>query len=993
MFSRVGLVAVLLISCSSAWAQQIDERLYQGLEWRELGPWRGGRSCAVSGVEGRSNEFYMGATGGGVWKTTDSGENWKNVSDGFFGTGSIGAIAVAPSSPDIIYVGTGETQIRGNITHGDGMYKSTDAGKTWKRIGLEKTKYISRVRVHPTDANTLWVAALGPVFGASSERGIYKSTDGGSTWKKTLYVSEIAGGADISFAPSDPRTIYASTWEAWRRPWTLNSGGPGSRLFKSTDGGDTWTNISASQGLPIGLLGKIGVAVSPVNPNRVWAMVEAENGGLFRSDDAGKTWTLITDRRDFRQRAWYYTRIYADPNDAERMYVLNVSMFTTADGGKSFQGVGTPHSDNHDLWIDPKDSNRMVNANDGGGNVTLDRGKTWTEQDILTAQIYHVNVDNAFPYNVLGAQQDNSTLRIPSRTRGQGISSEDWTTTAGAESGYVTPKPDNPDIVFGGNYGGLLEWFNHRLQQSRDVSPWPDNPMGSGADVLTERFQWTFPIVFSPHDPNVIYASSQHLFRSENMGQSWDRISPDLTRNDKAKQASSGGPITKDNTSVEYYGTIFTLSESPITKGMIWTGSDDGLIHLTRDGGRTWKNVTPKQMPDFGRVSIVEASPHNPEKCLVAVNNYQQDDDKPYLFVTEDGGASWKTIVNGIPTDQFTRVIREDPLRPKLLYAGTEKGVWVSFDNGANWKPLQLNLPNVPVHDLVIKDADIVIATHGRGFWILDDMGLMRQLDGAEATRPTLFRPTPAVKANGGGQPAPNASAARNPLNGAIVRYYLPAEKSGLKVELIDSSGKAFMSVNATGKVGLNTVALTPRYPSFQQANEFRMWGAFPQPIPAPPGFYKVRLFGDGIDVVTELDWRKNPLTTATNAELMEQFTFARKISAKTHEIHSAIRLLREKREAVLATKQPGAEALAAKLTAIEEVLCQPRIQSGQDPLNYPIKLNNKIAALLGVVLSYDAGPTRQSLQVYESLSKQADDEMAKLNRLLRDEVEPFLKA
>jgi photosystem II stability/assembly factor-like uncharacterized protein len=993
---RSGTFLSVFLLAALAWPQSVDPKLYGGLQWRELGPWRGGRSCAVSGVEGRPNEFYMGATGGGVWKSSNAGVDWVNVSDGFFNTGSVGAIGVAPSAPDTVYVGMGETEIRGNITEGDGVYKTEDGGKTWSHVGLKATEYISRIRVHPKDPNTAWVAALGPVFGKSSERGIFKTTDGGKTWRKTLYVSDIAGAVDLVFEPTHPDVMYASTWEAWRTPWSLNSGGPGSKLWKSLDGGEKWTEITGATGLPTGVWGKVGVAVSAANPDRVWALVEAEHGGIYRSEDAGKTWALIDDRRDFRQRAWYYTRIYADPTDAEKLYVLNVGMSMTPDGGKSFRGLSAPHGDNHDLWIDPQNPKRLINANDGGASVSVDGGSTWTDQDIPTAQIYHVMLDNAYPYNVLGAQQDSSTLRIPSRTRTRGIAQEQWTTTAGAESGYVTPKPNNSNVVFGGNYGGLLEWMDHLTGLSRDVSPWPDNPMGSGADVLTERFQWTFPIIFSPHDPETIYTSSQHVFRSRNMGASWERISPDLTRNDKAKQASSGGPITKDNTSVEYYGTVFTLAESPLRKNMIWTGSDDGLVQLTMDGGKKWTNVTPKAMPDFARISMVEPSPQNPDRCYVAANNYQQDDPKPYIFITEDAGRTWRQATSGIPADEWVRVVREDPIRPELLYAGTEKGVWVSWDNGRRWQRLQMNLPNTPVHDLQVKDGDIVIATHGRGFWILDDMAVLRQLSEADAARVTLFTPSPGYRVNWGGQPANGASAARNPAGGATVRYYLPSDATGLKVTVEDLNGLQVATADAPGKAGLNSVNVFLRYSGFKANQEFRMWAAGPGPITAPPGRYRVRLVGPSVDVNAELDWRKDPRSTATSAELMEQFVMARKAAALTDEIHTAVMDLRVKRTAIaekvkadpsLAEK---GDKLTAQLTEIEEILVQPRIRSGQDPLNYPIRLNNKIAALIGV-LSGEYGPTQQTKDVFAELSGQARKALDKLNTLMEREVKPFL--
>src|SRR5215210_4789898 len=698
----LSLAFALSLSAISSSAQQLKP-----LQYRSIGPYRGGRSAAVAGVASQPFVFYYGATGGGVWKTTDGGINWESVSDNsVFGTGSVGAIGVSDSDPNTIYVGMGESPIRGNVSHGDGVYKSTDAGKTWKRIGLEDTRQIPRIRVHPKNPDLVYVAALGHVWGPNEQRGVFRSKDGGKTWEKILSRGNKAGAIDLILDPGNPNTIYAGFWEVYRKPWTLESGGPSGGIFKSNDGGDTWNELTKNSGLPRGIVGKIGIAVSPANPERVWAIVEAEDGGVFRSDNAGRTWTRVNEERRLRQRAWYYTRIYADPKNADTMYVLNTGFYKSNDGGRTFTGIGVPHGDNHDLWIAPDDPNRMINSNDGGANVSFNGGRSWTEQDQATAQFYRVTTDNDFPYNIYGAQQDNSTIRIASRTTEGGISERDWYDVGGGESGWIAPSPKDSNIVFAGSYGGLLTRRDHRTGQERNVSPWPDNPMGAGAEAMKYRFQWNFPILFSPHDPNTLYTAGNILFKSTNEGQSWTAISPDLTRNDKSKQGSSGGPITKDNTSVEYYDTIFTVSESPVKAGVIWTGSDDGLVQVTRDGGLKWENVTPKGMPEWIQINSLDASPHDAATAYVAATAYKSDDFRPYLYKTSDYGKTWKKITAGIPDNAFTRVVREDPNRRGLLYSGTETGLYVSFNDGESWQSLQLNLPVVPITDLIVHKGE-----------------------------------------------------------------------------------------------------------------------------------------------------------------------------------------------------------------------------------------------------------------------------------------------
>lgn len=960
------------------------------MKWREIGPARGGRSVAVSGVPSRPNEFYMGTCGGGLWKTTNAGVDWSCISDGFFKTASIGAIGVSASQPDTVYVGMGETDIRGNITHGDGVYKTTDGGSTWTNVGLEATKYISRVKVHPTNPNIVYVAALGPVYGPSTQRGVYKSTDGGQSWLKILYVDDRSGAVDLQFDPANPNTMYAATWTAWRTPYSLNSGGPGSKLWKSTDAGLTWTDLSANPGLPKETLGKINVSPSPANPNRIYAIIEAHAGGIFRSDDAGATWQLMNDDRNWRQRAWYYNHIIADPKDADTVYVLNVGMGKSTNGGKTFSGIGTPHSDNHDLWIDPADPKSMIEANDGGANVTKDGGRTWTDQDYSTAQIYHVSADNAFPYRILGAQQDNSTIRIASR----GPDMRNWGSTAGGESGYVSAHPKDPDIVFGGNYSGSLDMQNHRTGESRSVDPWPDNPMGHGAIDLVQRFQWTYPIIFSPHDAKTLYTCSQFLLRSTNLGESWKKISPDLTRNDPKTLESSGGPITKDNTGVEYYATIFTFAESPKRRGVLWCGSDDGLVYVSQNGGGSWTNVTPPSMPEWGLCSMIDASAHNAAVAFLSVDNHENNDHAPYVYRTDDFGKSWTKITNGLPRDVFVRVVREDPVRKDLLYCGTENGLFVSFNGGDSWQPMQMNLPYTPIHDLIIKEGDLVVATHGRGFWILDDITPLRQT-GDKVEGEILFAPRDATRARfgggGGGRRGGDTPTQvfAQPLNGVVINYYLAKEVKDLKFEFFDAKRNVVATVVKPGSsIGFQRFGQGLQYPSYRNVPGMIFWGAFSQPLVAPPGTYTVRMTTDGVAQEQNFRWTRDPRGTASDKDLVEQFEFAKRISARADEANAAVLRIREHRTRLDALVKDGkleqakADAFRTRLTAIEEEIYQTKMKSGQDPLNYPIRLNNRIAAVLSTVMSGNFKPTRQSYDVFNMLSKLLQVQLDALQKL-----------
>ncbi len=974
------LSSLILFTLGAVSVAQVNPDLYSGMTWRNVGPARGGRSIAVAGSVQRPKEFFFGATGGGVWKTTDSGTTWNQVSDNTFGTASVGAIAVAPSNPDVIIAGTGERDIRGNISHGDGLYRSKDAGKTWQHIGLKECQTISRVVIDPKDPDKMLVAAFGHVYGPNRERGVYKSNDGGTTWRKVLFESEKAGAVHIAVDPSNSNVVLAATWEAWRTPYSMNSGGPGSKLWKSSDGGETWEDISRSEGLPKGMLGKIGFCISPVDSNRYYAQIEALDGGLFRSDNAGKSWQLVNSDRSWRQRAWYYTHVYAGPKNKDEVYALNVGFGRSTDGGKTFTSLNPPHGDNHDLWIAPDDPQRMIEANDGGANVSLDGGKTWTELTFSTGQFYHVTTDNAFPYRILGAQQDNSTIRIVSRKQGGNIGEKDWTSTAGGESGYIAVKPNDPDIVFGGSYGGDLSWINHRTGQSRSVDPWPNNPMGHGAEDSEYRFQWTYPILFSQHNPNVLYTCSQFVMKSTNMGQSWQKVSPDLTRNDKSTMGPSGGPITKDNTSVEYYGTVFTLSESPKDKNILWAGSDDGRIHITRDGGKSWKEITPSQMPRNGLVSMIEASPFDKGTAYAAVDNHENDDYAPYAYRTTDFGATWTPIVKGVKKDEFFRVIREDRRRKGLLYGGTERGVLVSFDNGANWQSLSLNLPVTPVHDLAWKDDDLIAATHGRGFWVLDDVTPLQQL--SVAGKSYVFAPKDpfAVRWGGGGSRrrgqgsgTANSEIGTNPLSGLVVSYYLPKEAKAIEMTVKDAKGNVVAKRTRTGTAGFQRTSIWLEYPSWESVPGMILWSGFPQPIQAPPGRYTLETTIDGEKFTHQFNWLRDPNAVGSDKDLVAQFEFLQKVSQRLTEANRAVKTCRELRE-----KNPSAEVVK-ELTSIEEAIYQTKNKSGQDPLNYPIRLNDKLAGVFSNAMSGTTRPTDQAVQVFKNLSAELQVQLDRL--------------
>lgn len=939
----------------------VDPVLLQALEWRCIGPFRGGRVVAVAGDPEHSQVFYFGSTGGGIWKTTDGGVIWENVSDGYFKRASVGTIAVAPSDPNVIYVGMGETTIRSNVSHGDGVYRSTDSGKTWTHLGLADTRNIAKVRIHPQNPELVYVAALGHAHGPNAERGVYRSKDGGQTWERILYRSEKAGAIDLSMDPHNPRILYAAIWEAHRKPYTLVSGGEECGLFKSIDGGDTWKEITRNDGLPKGVLGKIGVAVSPAKENRVFAIIDAEDGAVFRSDDGGEHWERLSEDRNLLARPWYYMHMYADPQDAETLWVLNVQAWKSVDGGKTFFEVQIPHGDHHDLWIDPHHPQRMIEGNDGGATVSFNGGASWSSiYTQPTAEFYHVITDTQVPYRVYGPQQDNSTICVPSLSPYGSITNAMTYEIGGGESGYIAVRPDDPNIVYAGSYQGYLTRYDHRTFEERNIAVWPEAATGWGAKDQKYRFQWTAPVLLSPHDPNVLYTTGNYVFRSTDEGSSWEIISPDLTRNDVTKQEASGGPPTKDNTGAEYYDTIFAFAESPITPGLFWAGSDDGLVHVSRDGGASWQNVTPGDLPEWALISIIEPSPHDPATAYVAAARWKWDDFHPYLYKTNDYGATWTKITDGIAENDFTRAIREDPARRGLLFAGTETGIHVSFDDGAHWQSLRTNLPVVPIHDLVIKDSDLVVATHGRSFWILDDISLLRriseELEEVQQFSTFLFKPRPTVYFNinyGYSHAAPSGNFFRDtdntqvvarrferpgkiwverPLNagqnppGGVIVYYSLAEKPEAEVKLafLDAEKKEIKSFtsktehkpaadptdeefeeeeqkepNVPAEAGLNRFVWNMRYPDPRKVDGYvASEGAMTGPVIAP-GSYQVQLTVGDTTLAETFEVLKDPRIPATQADLEARVALLLKIRDKVSETHDAINTLRNVRRQI----------------------------------------------------------------------------------------------
>ena len=1000
-----------LISLAT-FAQNYDAKLFQALKWKSIGPLRGGRSLTVSGSDSRPLEYYFGAVGGGLWKTNDTGNTWKNVTDGQLKSSSVGAVAVAPSNPDVVYIGMGETQLRGNIMQGDGIYRTTDGGKKWTHLGLDDTQAIARIRVHPANPDVVYVAALGHPYGPNETRGVYRTKDGGKTWQRILYKSDRAGAVDLALDPNNPNIMFAALWDAWRTPWSMSSGGPLSGFYKSTDGGDHWTEITTAPGLPTGVIGKIGVVISPADGKRVYAIVENENGGVFRSDDAGATWKQVSDDRRLRQRAFYYSRIFADPKNADIIYVLNTGFYKSVDGGKTYTTIRVPHGDNHDLWIAPSDPKRMANSNDGGGNVSVNGGESWTGQSYPTAQLYHVSTTKDFPYHVCGAQQDNTTICVPSdaarNMRDPRSKAGSWMyAVGGGESGYIAPHPTNPNLFYAGSQGALLTRYDRSTGHTRDIQVYPLFFSGQSAATLKERWQWTFPIVFSPHDAKVLYTSSQHLWRTINDGQNWERISPDLTRADPKTLGDSGGPITKDQNGPEIYATIFAVAPSKLEPNTIWTGSDDGLAYITRDGGKNWTNITPRNLPEFSRISIIDASAFKPGTAYLCAKRYQMDDRKPYIFRTDDYGKSWTIITGGIPANDFVHVVREDPKRAGLLYAGTEHGVYVSFDDGDHWQSLQLDLPETQVADLVVEQHDLVAGTHGRSFYILENLATLRQLT-PEAVRAevSLFEPAQAVRGVGP----------------AAIDYYLAKPTDKVTIDILDSKGVVVRSftgsvedekkekkpgeadedsefagppvVKAPTRVaGVNRFSWDLRYPGAHVFEGMILWSARPESGPlAVPGKYQARLTANGVTLTKAFEVVKDPrLADVTQADMEEQFKLAVEIRDKVSEANDAVSKIRELKKQLKdradAAKDNGvsaaAERLTTRLSQVEEEIYQVRNRSTQDTLNFQIKLNNLIAALGRTVGTGDNKPTDQDYVVFTELKERLAGEQKKLSEAL----------
>jgi len=995
---------------------------FGAIEYRLLGPFRGGRSAAVTGVPNKPNLYYFGATGGGVWKTEDGGEKWENISDGFFG-GSIGAVTVAKSDPNVIYVGGGEKTVRGNVSSGYGIWKSLDAGKTWNFSGLKNSRHIPRISVDPNNHDIVYAGVLGNIYKPSNDRGLYKSIDGGKTWQKILFSNENSGIVDLIIDPTNSRIIYASTWNVRRTPYSLSSGGPGSALWKSEDSGATWKEISLNKGFPDSTLGIIGVTVSPVNNSKVWAIVEnKEKGGLYQSNDGGESWNLINNERKLRQRAWYYTRVYADTQDENLVYVLNVRYHKSTDSGKSFKTYNAPHGDHHDLWISPEDPKRMIIGDDGGAQVSYDRGESWsTYMNQPTAQFYRVTTDNNFPFRIYAAQQDNSTIRINHRSSSGSINESDWESTAGGESAHIAIDPLNNEIVYGGSYDGFLTRVNHKSGSVRAINVWPDNPMGHGAEGMKYRFQWNFPIIFSKHNPKKLYTFSNQVHVTENEGQSWDIISPDLTRNDPEKLKSSGGPITQDNTSVEYYCTIFAAQESSLKQGLIWVGSDDGLIHLTKNEGQTWENITPKKMPEWMMINSIEPSAFEEGTCYIAGTKYKTGDFKPYIYKTTDFGKSWKKITNGINEEHFTRVVREDPENKNILYAGTETGMYISLDAGQNWQRFQLNLPIVPITDLTVKDNSLIVATQGRSLWILDDLTVIHQsyvnsLDKKSLTyndlhNVELFKPKDSYRMSGRISSRKSLTAGQNLDNGVITYFNIfnYSKEDNVSLTYMDSNKDTIVSFNnkESGKKKLNIKKGVNKFTwdmYYDGASDFKgmiLWWASLNGPKAVPGNYWVELNINDSIFSKPFQIKIDPRSESSIESMQEQFEFISSINQTMDRAHKSIKTIRDiknqlskfastysnEESAMLVQK---ANNLKNQLQEVEKALYQTQNRSGQDPLNFPIRLTNKLGHLNSLVAMGDFSPTEQDIAVKEYLTKKINLNLEIFDKLINEEVKSF---
>jgi photosystem II stability/assembly factor-like uncharacterized protein len=1007
--------------------EKLGDPMFRGMRYRSIGPFRGGRSLTATGIPGDPTTYYFGATGG-VWKSTDGANTWLPVFD-TDGAPSIGSIAVSISDPNVVYVGTGEACIRGNISQGDGVWKSVDAGKSWKSVGLKDSRAIGKVIVNPRNPDIVFVAALGHPFGPNTERGVFRTTDGGKTWDKVLYKDENTGAIDVVFDPQNPNILFASLWETRRTPWTLSSGGPGSGVYRSTDGGATWKQLQ-EHGLPKGPYGRIGLAVA-ANSERVYALIEAKDGGLYRSDDGGDTWDLVNGSHGLLQRPWYYMHIIADPQDSNTLYVLDVEFFKSTDGGRNFNKIKVPHGDNHGLWIDPKNTKRMIASDDGGVTVSLDGGKSWTREDNQpTAQFYHVITDTRTPYYVYGSQQDNSTVAIASRSDDGAIGRDNWYPVGGGEAGYIAPNPTDPNIVYAGDYQGNITRFDRRTNQVKSIAVWPELSDARGAAPLEHRFQWTAPIVISPQDPNTIYYGGERVFKTTDGGMHWEAISGDLTRNDKSKQQPSGGPITIDDTGTEYYDTVFSIAPSPLAKGLIWVGTDDGLIQITRDEGKSWTNVTPKDLAEWSRISLIEASPHDAGTAYVAVDRHQNDDLAPYIYKTSNYGATWSRITTGIPDGIFVRAVREDPKKKGLLYAGTEHGVFVSFDDGAHWRSLQINLPITPVHDLVIKNDDLVVATHGRSFWILDDVSPLRQFADSVASEDVhLYQPATAYRVHSGDAPSRLSFAGKNPPNGAVIYFYLKkAPKQEVKIEILDAAGSVIRQYSSNKaepleepldpedkkpekqiklEDGLNRFVWDLHYDGANRVPGYFLWeyndGA-KGPL-ALPGNYQVRLTANGKSSTAPFEVKIDPRVTTSQTDLEKQFKLQMDVREQLNRVYYAVNQIQDVREQLDGLKKrlppgdsmkalfDGASALDARLIAVRDPLINFRISASEDSLAYAPGIDAKLAFLsMGVAGFADSAPTEAQYQEFDKLKKQTDELLAAWEQVRNSDIVTFQK-
>ena len=1039
---KTNVISSPTMGVATVETKKTDKNLYSGLSWRNVGPFRGGRSLAVAGHADSPLTYYFGAVGGGVWKTTDGGANWNHVGDSTFKSSSVGAIAVAPSDANVVYVGMGEADMRSNISYGDGVYKSTDAGKSWKHVGLPKADAIATIEVHPKDANLVYVAAVGNPFAPNKERGVFRSKDGGKNWEQILSKNDSTGAYHVRIDPNNPRIIYATLWQAYRNGHSMSSGGKGCGLYKSLDGGDTWECLNEKPGMPKGLLGKMGIAVSPANSNRLYAMIENVKGGLYTSFDAGEHWVLVNDNKNLWQRPWYYMNLQADPLNENSVIVLNVNSFKSTDGGKTIRNLNVHHGDTHDVWINPKNPNNFIIGDDGGAEVTYNDGFTFSEIDIPTAQFYHVHLDNDFPYNIYGSQQDNSTVRIASRTDGFSIGLRDWYSVAGGESGYIAIDPKNSKITYGGSYDGYMTKQNASNSQEQNIMVYPENNMGHTSAEKKYRFQWTYPIMFSPHDGTRLYATSQYVHVSQDEGHSWETISPDLTRNDPKTTGATGGPITLDQTGAEIYATIFALAESTIEKGNIWAGSDDGFIHVTKDNGKNWSSVTipTSQLSDFALISTIHPSDFVKGKAYVAATRYMFGDRKPYLFKTSDYGKTWTNISKGIPEDEYTRVMREDPNKAGLLYAGTERGVYVSFDDGETWNPFSMNLPITSVRDLQIhkREKDLVVATHGRSFWVLDDLTPLYEIKENNITENYLFKPRHSYRmqgGDGGGRRAAPKDEGQNAPNGVVVNYFLKTTpKDEVKLQFLtmnndtivtysnqkDVKGEALKtskdfyeddkmqrSGTVSANVGLNRFVWNMRYADATEieGEKSPMWAGNLTGPKITPGNYKVR-FIIGKNVVKEeiAEIKKDPRNDVADADLKAQFDLLLKIHNKLDENHKSINQMREIKKAVseymksvkdtvlVAKFQKLTKPMLKNLEDLEQTLVQNKARATQDLLAYPIRLNDKIAGVAGVVSSADAKPTKGAYEAFEDLGKKMDVTTTKLKKVIDEDVPAFNK-